>query len=245
MFIDDEHNADVLRSILKVNKWHELGLALKIPSHKLDEIGQSQRYIVHDCRREMVKIWMLRGNDVTWQALCFALADPLVDHLALAKEIANGHRQAGYAPIPMSTPTEASNESGGNKMLPGGDKSIIISSPQDHSISGSSAPPSYNYSQFHNSHTYGDSSVSSPSTEGRPPSYNPAWNVASDSPHSVPGLPSGPRPIQPTETGHGQPMETGPPYGVPVPATDDNVISRTSNIYQTPVEAGEHDHGAI
>lgn len=234
-FVDDEHNADCLRSILKVNEWDQLGLALGVKSHKLDEIKQTQRYVIHDCRREMLRTWMNGGVNVTWHALCIALADQLVGHLALAKEIAEKHRQE----VPISSPTAETSGSGGTKILAG--KSIAYYD--------TPVPPYDTHLEHVDSQ-----SQSSFSTEGRPPSYNPGWvqNVGSDGPlgdipAAAPGQYITPRPGQYSTAGPDQynivsgPGQYGTPgpgqqLSKPVPATTDDVHSCTSHIFQEAVE---------
>ena len=75
------------------NKWHDLGIVLRIPAPLLDEINSNHRQ-VSDCRKEMVRLW-LRGRgkvSPSWRTLCHALRSSLVGNVALANKIAGVHQ---------------------------------------------------------------------------------------------------------------------------------------------------------
>ena len=81
----------VLKAILSVNEWDDLGLELGLKKSALDEIHQNKSGIVKDCRKEMVSQWLDTGK-ATWCGLVQALMSPLVKKRALAVELAKQHK---------------------------------------------------------------------------------------------------------------------------------------------------------
>ena len=65
-------------------KWHNLGVALRVPEHELESI-ESQCSAPEDGLREMLKTWLRRVEpQPTWAALVKALASKLVGKELLA-----------------------------------------------------------------------------------------------------------------------------------------------------------------
>ena len=55
------------------SKWHALGVVLKVPANKLDEIEANHHCDVSRCFTEVIKYWINNGKvewRVLWEALC-------------------------------------------------------------------------------------------------------------------------------------------------------------------------------
>jgi hypothetical protein len=81
----------VLKELMSITEWQQLGLALKLSSRTLDEIEYKCRGI-KDCRCEMIKHWLRMSPNVTdpsWNTLVDALKDDLVKENAIARKIAS------------------------------------------------------------------------------------------------------------------------------------------------------------
>jgi hypothetical protein len=82
----------VLKELMSITEWQQLGLALKLSSRTLDEIECMCRGDVTGCRREMVRHWLRMSPNVTdpsWNTLVDALKDDLVKENAIARKIAS------------------------------------------------------------------------------------------------------------------------------------------------------------
>lgn len=72
-------------------RWHDLGLALRIPSHELDAAAMSTREPKEALKR-VLRLWLDRVSPrPTWQALVLAVAGKIVDQGSVAVEIARKH----------------------------------------------------------------------------------------------------------------------------------------------------------
>lgn len=69
-------------------KWHDLGLALRIPPHELDATAMSTRE-PKEALKKVLKLWLDRADPrPTWQALASAAAGKIVDQGSIAADIA-------------------------------------------------------------------------------------------------------------------------------------------------------------
>ena len=66
-------------------KWHQLGIVLKVPASKLDEIEEDHR-LVKRRLAEVINYWIKNG-EVSWKVLWEALCDPSVAEKNLGKKI--------------------------------------------------------------------------------------------------------------------------------------------------------------
>ncbi len=75
-------------------EWENIGLALGLKSGILDGLkGDHKR--PGDCLRDMLKEWLNRSDDPSWQSLIRALRNPSVGRMQLANAL-----QAKYCPPP-------------------------------------------------------------------------------------------------------------------------------------------------
>ena len=65
----------VLRAIIEVTDWYNLGLKLGIPHHQLERIRRDG-YDENDHRRNMISAWLETGH-ASWSSLVDALKSPL------------------------------------------------------------------------------------------------------------------------------------------------------------------------
>ena len=63
---------DLLKELQQVTEWHNLGLHLDVPEHKLNDIQESNSGNTDDCRREMLMVWM-ELEVATWARVIHAL----------------------------------------------------------------------------------------------------------------------------------------------------------------------------
>ena len=80
--------SNVLRSVLNIlDRWHDLGLALGLDVPELTTIKEDESKS-RDRMKAMLTAWLQgKGKDPTWQTLCMALRDKLVDRADQAKLI--------------------------------------------------------------------------------------------------------------------------------------------------------------
>ena len=82
--------ADVLRYVIGIlDLWEDLGMALKLTQGKLGEI-KSNNTTVRERMKDMLRAWLSgqgSGPKPSWQGLCTALRDRLVQRGDLAEEI--------------------------------------------------------------------------------------------------------------------------------------------------------------
>ena len=73
-------------------EWQDFALALKIKRADIDAIAENNKD-VKDCLSTVMKDWFkARGNKVSWENLCQALRDDLVDRGDLAETIEKNYR---------------------------------------------------------------------------------------------------------------------------------------------------------
>ena len=86
---------DVLRSVIDiVSLWEYLGMALGLSQAKLSEI-EANNSDVKDRMKEVLRAWLhgqASGPTPSWQRLCQAVRDKLVDRPKTAKAIEEGKR---------------------------------------------------------------------------------------------------------------------------------------------------------
>ncbi len=71
-----------------VNEWAYLGGALGLPHHLVDTIKTNNPGNVKQCVNEVVDAWFEeKGNPPSWNNLCKALRDPLVDRKDIVSNI--------------------------------------------------------------------------------------------------------------------------------------------------------------
>ncbi len=71
-----------------VNEWDDLGEALGLPDHVVQTIKANNPSNVKRCRKEVVDAWFEeKGNHPSWNNLCEALRDPLVDRKDVVSNI--------------------------------------------------------------------------------------------------------------------------------------------------------------
>ena len=105
----------MLKEINTVTKWEELGLALKIKSHKIDEIRKENREIA-ECRRRMLVCWFREGL-ASWMSLCLALDHDVVGERHLARRIARNIKGTQQHPKPLPLPITVESNNDGDKMV--------------------------------------------------------------------------------------------------------------------------------
>ncbi len=71
-----------------VKEWDDLGEALGLADHVVQTIKINNPGNVKQCRKEVVDAWFEeKGNSPSWNNLCEALRDPLVDRKDIASKI--------------------------------------------------------------------------------------------------------------------------------------------------------------
>ncbi len=68
-------------------QWADLGIALGLPSSKIDEIEANNPNDVKKCLRKVIDAWLKSKTNLTWQILCEALRSDLVDCNSIAQQI--------------------------------------------------------------------------------------------------------------------------------------------------------------
>ena len=77
--LDSDFLSDVLERLWCVrHKWHNLGLALRMDPTTLDLIEKLYPHDTDSCFRELMKKWLMPGNETSWSTLVKALKSPLV-----------------------------------------------------------------------------------------------------------------------------------------------------------------------
>ena len=71
------------------NDWYDIGVALLDPGDEvvLNVIDKNHHRDVEKCAAEMLKIWLSRKSEATWNQLLEALREPNIKLNALAKKI--------------------------------------------------------------------------------------------------------------------------------------------------------------
>ena len=141
-FSTEEDYFTVLSSITTVNKWEELGLALKIANHKLDEIRRDKRETA-ECRKAMLTLWFRDGKS-SWKSLCLALDHHLVGEHNLARQLAKKHKEAQQESGPLAkehaTPVMEQDQSQQGKVV--GEGGTMVEYRDDSSYIPSVSSPS-------------------------------------------------------------------------------------------------------
>lgn len=73
--------SELLSELKEVDNWFDLGVYLKVPDHKLREIGQDYSD-VEECKIEMILLWRQQSSP-TWPAIVNALSDIGMHKLAV------------------------------------------------------------------------------------------------------------------------------------------------------------------
>ena len=116
---EDDDFFDVLSAASSVQKWEELGLALKLKPTLLKDIGKNHIKDISECRKEMFRLWLKEGT-ATWKNLCLALDNDLVGEKNLARDIAKNHlykvysqpeEETGSSKYPQSSVSSANSSS--------------------------------------------------------------------------------------------------------------------------------------
>uniref|UniRef100_A0A1X7SSQ0 Death domain-containing protein n=1 Tax=Amphimedon queenslandica TaxID=400682 RepID=A0A1X7SSQ0_AMPQE len=81
----------VIEAIHHVSNWEDLGLALQLDPSSIDAVKRSYNQIVEECRKEIIKKWMMTNDHPSWRSLCLALCTISVGHPNLAKSIGEMH----------------------------------------------------------------------------------------------------------------------------------------------------------
>lgn len=71
------------------DQWRDLLLALKIRHSKIQVIDNKYPGDVEKCMEEVIKIWLESAPDASWERLCSALRDDIVDCSCIAEIIEN------------------------------------------------------------------------------------------------------------------------------------------------------------
>ena len=95
MVVQDKNNGscdsgqrNVLKELVEINReWSSLALALKILPYQIEEIEANYPNSIRKCREKMVDKWFQRDSELSWNSLCVALRDPLVDRHDIARRI--------------------------------------------------------------------------------------------------------------------------------------------------------------
>ena len=74
------------------DKWHQLGMQLKVPEHKLAEFHANHPRSVYHCLMNTIKFWINNCNDVTWEEICEALCHDTVEDTKLGNKIMDWYR---------------------------------------------------------------------------------------------------------------------------------------------------------
>ena len=86
---DADSLVDVLKQLVPINKWIDLGLVLGLKKHTLDQIKLQNHDDISGCKREMVVSW-LNGVDhctPSWKSLTDGLRHAIVDRKDIAVDI--------------------------------------------------------------------------------------------------------------------------------------------------------------
>lgn len=83
--------SSVIEAIHHVPNWEDLGLALQLDPPIIDIVKRSHNGIVEECRKEIIKKWMMTNDHPSWRSLCLALRTISVGHPNLAKSIGGMH----------------------------------------------------------------------------------------------------------------------------------------------------------
>ena len=82
---------NVIEAIRLVPNWEDLGLALQLDPPIIDTVKKSHNAIVEECRKDIIKRWMMNNDCSSWRSLCLALRARSVGHPKLAKSIGEEH----------------------------------------------------------------------------------------------------------------------------------------------------------
>ena len=67
-------------------KWYYIGMGLKVNTEDLDAI-EATRANMDDCLLKMIKIWLQKGNNKTWQTVITALETKAVGRPDVAEKL--------------------------------------------------------------------------------------------------------------------------------------------------------------
>ena len=81
----------VIEAIHLVPNWEDLGLALQLNPPIIDTVKKSYNGIVEECRKDIIKKWMMTSDHPSWRSLCHALHATSVGHPKLARSIGEKH----------------------------------------------------------------------------------------------------------------------------------------------------------
>ena len=78
---------NILPELVSINKeWSSLAIVLGLKHHEMEKIETDHPYNVNKRKEEVIARWLRTGCG-SWQTLCTALRNKLVQHSALAEEI--------------------------------------------------------------------------------------------------------------------------------------------------------------
>ena len=76
---------EVLNELKEVTKWHELGVQLGVPAHKLNAIDSKYTQDTDRSKTEVIIWWLHNIEDTSWKKLAQAVEE--IEHKVLAKKL--------------------------------------------------------------------------------------------------------------------------------------------------------------
>ena len=76
---------EVLNELKEVTKWHELGVQLGVPAHKLNAIDRQHTQDTDRSKTEVIIWWLQNIEDTSWKKLAQAVEE--IEHKVLAKKL--------------------------------------------------------------------------------------------------------------------------------------------------------------
>ena len=84
-----------------VKEWEDLGVVLGLSDAEVEKIGVNNPNDINGCMRELIKQWLkMKGSQPpSWNSLCTALRDPLVNRKDIASSIEQKYCMVGCTDI--------------------------------------------------------------------------------------------------------------------------------------------------
>ena len=81
-----------------VKEWEDLGVVLGLSDAEVEKIGVDNPNDINGCMRELIKQWLkMKGSEPpSWNSLCTALRDPLINRKDIESRIKQKYCMVGW-----------------------------------------------------------------------------------------------------------------------------------------------------